>query len=60
MLDGHIGLIRTVVFSPDGQYVASGSEDSSANVWMLSTGDSLCSFSGHTQGVIAAVFSPCS
>ena len=32
-LKGHYSLIETVVFSPNGEYLASGSDDKTIGVW---------------------------
>lgn len=38
MLDGHLDDVRAVVFSPDGQLIASASEDRTVRVWETATG----------------------
>jgi WD40 repeat protein len=32
-LSGHLGAVRSIAFSPDGRYVASGSLDGTAKIW---------------------------
>jgi WD40 repeat protein len=44
---GHGADVRSVVFSPDGKKVASGSEDQTVKLWNPKTGDLLRTFTGH-------------
>ena len=37
-LQGHTALINSIVFSPDGQTIASSSEDETIKFWDLTTG----------------------
>ncbi|KJZ69826.1 hypothetical protein HIM_10779 [Hirsutella minnesotensis 3608] len=57
-LEGHSGAVTSVVFSPDGQRLASGSEDRSIKVWDATTGACLQTLEGHGNWVKSAVFSP--
>ena len=40
LLRGHVGSVASVVFSPDGRTLASGSRDSTIKLWPLSIEDS--------------------
>ena len=50
--------VTSVAFSPDGQYLATGSKDQSVKVWRMSNGTLVSSRSDHTQQVNAVAFSP--
>lgn len=55
---GHFGVVNRVTFSPDGETVASGSEDQTIKVWHLETGELVQSVISESQGVKFAVISP--
>ncbi|MEN9255168.1 MAG: hypothetical protein Q6K26_09845, partial [Gloeomargarita sp. SZTDM-1c_bins_89] len=40
-LTGHTGYINTVVFTPDGRYLLSASEDKTIRVWEVTTGQAV-------------------
>jgi WD40 repeat protein len=56
-LEGHTGYIGAVVFSPDGQLVASGSNDGTVRLWDSRTGAAHGTLRGHTDWVRAVMFS---
>jgi WD40 repeat protein len=49
--------VTSVAFSPDGQYLASGSKDRSVKVWRMSNGTLVSTRSDHAQQVNAVAFS---
>jgi eukaryotic-like serine/threonine-protein kinase len=57
-LRGHLGAIRAVAFSPDGQRIVTGSKDKTAIVWDATTGTELLTLKGHLAEVSAVAFSP--
>ena len=57
-LKGHEGNITSVVFSPDGKYLASASWDNTVKLWEVGTGNCIKTLSGHEDNVTSAVFSP--
>ena len=57
-LEGHTNSVHTIVFSPDGKLVASGSHDRTVQLWDSATGLARRTLEGHTGGVGTIAFSP--
>ena len=57
-MQAHPGEIRSLAFSPDGQVLASGSEDAVVRFWDAQTGSLLQELSGHTAPVRVVAFTP--
>jgi|GEM_PF-1297353 len=57
-LTGHISMVNSVAFSPDGTTLASGSWDTTIKLWNVATGGLLRTLTGHTGYVYSVAFSP--
>ncbi len=55
---GHSSCVNHAIFSPDGRKVASTSDDGSAKIWDLDTGEELLALRGHRGIFQPAAFSP--
>src|SRR5262249_61597124 len=51
VVPGHTGPVNSVVVTPDGARIVTGSEDGTARVWDAKTGAELFSFKGHAGAV---------
>lgn len=58
-LQGHIDPVTSVAFSPNGQLIATGSEDTTAKIWDTQTGRLLMSVQENDTPVVSVVFSSC-
>lgn len=52
------GALSTLVWSPNGQYIASGGADNIVTIWDASSGNVVVTCSGHTQTVLGLAWSP--
>ncbi|QSJ19764.1 serine/threonine protein kinase [Nostoc sp. UHCC 0702] len=53
-----LGTVNALSISPDGNILASGSNDKIIRLWNLNTKNVLASLSGHSQAVTSVAFSP--
>lgn len=57
-LTGHRNQVTCVAFSPDGEILASGSQDLTIEIWRLKTGKRWYTLTGHENWVTSIAFSP--
>ncbi len=57
-LQGHKAEIYSVVYSPNGKTVITGSNDNTARLWDVATGQQLHLLQGHTDLVSSVAYSP--
>ncbi|KAF3887991.1 MULTISPECIES: serine/threonine-protein kinase [Nostocales] len=57
-LRGHSSDVNSVAFSPDGQSLASASDDRTIKIWNLATRQTTFTLKGHSQWIWAVAFSP--
>ena len=48
-LTGHSNYVNSVVFSPIGEYLASGSMDKTIGVWRISSGECIKTLTDHSS-----------
>ena len=53
----HSNVIRNVMFSPDGELLASKSFDKAINIWNVNDCESIKTIDGHLKAVLSVVFS---
>src|SRR5207248_11346640 len=56
-LAGHTGTVLSVAWSPDGQMLASGSEDQTVRLWNGQSGELLHTLEGHGDAVNSVAWS---
>ena len=57
-LDDNSSVVFSVVFSPDGKYLATGSANTKVKLWDAASGKLLHTMEGHTQLARSVTFSP--
>ena len=58
MLLGHIEPVWSVAFSPNSEYLVSGSKDYSIGIWKIPNGELIKRIKGHNDQVRCVIFSP--
>jgi WD40 repeat protein/DNA-binding CsgD family transcriptional regulator len=56
--EGHMGWVRSVSFSADGEMLASAGDDRTIRLWSVRTGQCLKTLPGHTDLIRSLSFSP--
>ncbi|KAF3763158.1 hypothetical protein M406DRAFT_84049 [Cryphonectria parasitica EP155] len=57
-LEGHSARVSSIAFSPDGQHIASGSDDRTIKIWNAESGACISTLEGHSDWVRCIAFSP--
>jgi len=57
-LRGHLESVTSVALSRDGQWLATGSQDNTAKVWDVESGEEVITLKGHSSHVYCVAFSP--
>ncbi len=57
-LTGHTGLVNQTRYSPDGNWIATASDDHTIRLWDAKSGEMAGTFTGHTARVNQIAFSP--
>ena len=57
-LCGHTKSVTSIVFTPDGKLLASGSEDTTIKFWDVATGEEVATLQGHAKRINSLAFTP--
>jgi WD40 repeat protein len=57
-LRGHMRAVMAVAWSPDDQWLATGSKDKTAKIWSANTGAERLTLAGHNAAIHAVTFAP--
>ncbi len=57
-LKNHSNWVKSVAFSPDGKYLASGSYDNTVKLWSVESQKEVVTLQGHSDWVTSVAFSP--
>ena len=56
-MEGHLDIICSVAYSPDGTKIISGSADETIKIWDANTGECLKTLEGHLDIIWSVAFS---
>jgi WD40 repeat protein len=57
-LQGHTEYVNSVAFSPDGKYLASGSNDNKVKLWSVELLNEVTTLQEHSSSIKSIAFSP--
>lgn len=57
-ISGHESEVTSLVYSPSGKAIATGSKDKTIRVWNVETGDCRCVLEGHQDTITSVSYSP--
>ncbi len=57
-LNGHSSDVNSVAFAPNGQLLASGSDDNTIKLWNLATREEIRTLKGHSNHIYSVAFAP--
>jgi len=57
-LTGHTLPVNSLAFSPDGKFLASGSDDTTIRIWSLTKGATIAELRGHSDMVLGLAYTP--
>jgi WD40 repeat protein len=55
---GHRSSVNSITFSPNGKYLASGSDDNTVKLWSMESQNEIITLQGHRGWVYSVAFSP--
>ncbi|MGC8778472.1 MAG: WD40 repeat domain-containing protein [Candidatus Caldatribacteriaceae bacterium] len=58
ILEGHTNWVRSLTFSPDGQFLASTADDKTVRLWEVASWNCVATLQGHRNWVMSVAFSP--
>ena len=57
-LEGHSDWVSSIIYSPDGKYIASRSRDKTIRIWEIASGQCIKTLTGHGESIYDIVYSP--
>ncbi|PAX51638.1 serine/threonine protein kinase [Brunnivagina elsteri CCALA 953] len=56
IISGHTWAVLAVAFSPNGEILATGSDDNTIKLWEIKTGQEIATLSGHSWSITGLIF----